>query len=227
MRLKLARTLVCGLADEGVERGEIRHVGRAREQLRQPGRRVLGSNGTAQAHPQDLRKVLIEPHRRPQHFRVLGAEHAKPPGLVEHARGRGVEDVRHLGGMNELQILRDELDVDQAAGDVFEIPAIALALLARDRLAHLDHVGGRPPAASRGRHSTARITLSTRAANSGLARNDARARQRHVLPGPGLGLLVARRSRRSGSRAGRSGRTGAAACRPDRGARIGRRASAR
>ncbi len=40
-------------------------------------------------------------------------------------------------GMNELQILRDELDVGEPARGIFQIPAIRLALLGRDRHPHL------------------------------------------------------------------------------------------
>ena len=55
------------------------------------------------------------------------------------------------GGVDELQILRDELDIDQSAGDIFEIPALAIAFLGRDRLAHFhdiagDHLGVARPA---------------------------------------------------------------------------------
>ena len=62
-------------------------------------------------------------------------------------------------------------------------------------------------AGSRLRHSTSRITSSTRAANAGGPDDHARARQRHVLPGPGLGLLVAREGVEAGrDRAGAAGR---------------------
>ena len=42
--------------------------------------------------------------------------------------------------VRELQILRDEFDIDQAAGGVFEVPALAIALFFGDRGAHLHHV---------------------------------------------------------------------------------------
>ena len=45
-----------------------------------------------------------------------------------------------LGGVHELQILRDELEIDQPAGGVFQVPALVVALLGRDRAAHLDDV---------------------------------------------------------------------------------------
>jgi len=46
------------------------------------------------------------------------------------------------GRVNKLQILGDELDVDQSAGDIFEVPTLAVALLGRDRLAHFGDVAG-------------------------------------------------------------------------------------
>ena len=42
--------------------------------------------------------------------------------------------------MHELQILGDELDIDQPAGGIFEIPAVVVALLFGDRLAHFGDV---------------------------------------------------------------------------------------
>ena len=71
-----------------------------------------------------------------------------------------------LGGVDQLQILRDEFEIDQAAGDVLQVPALAVALLGGDRAAHLDDVAGHV-SASRGRHSTSRMTFSTRAAKAG------------------------------------------------------------
>ena len=68
--------------------------------------------------------------------------------------------------MHELQILRDEFEVDQPARGIFEIPPVALALLLGDRLPHLDDIGGDSAGVAL-RHSTSRITASTRAANAG------------------------------------------------------------
>ena len=38
-----------------------------------------------------------------------------------------------LRGVRELQKLGDELDVDEPAGDIFDVPAVGVALLLRDR----------------------------------------------------------------------------------------------
>ena len=71
--------------------------------------------------------------------------------------------------VHELQILRDEFDVDQPAGGIFEVPALAVALLLGDRAAHLDHVAGDQLRDRAGARSTSRMTSSTRAANAGEA----------------------------------------------------------
>ena len=92
--------------------------------------------------------------------------------------------------MHELQILRDELDVDQAAGCVFEVPRIGVAFLLGNGAAHFDDVGG----------DGTRVALAAEdfvdhrvdaGGESLRRRHDARARERHVLPGPGLAFLVA------------------------------------
>ena len=44
--------------------------------------------------------------------------------------------------MNELQILRDEVDVDQPAGGELEVPDVALALFLRDGPPHVGDVAG-------------------------------------------------------------------------------------
>ena len=177
----------------------------ARRASRNPARRRRAPAGRAaparppsdrtarQAQPQDLRQVVIEPHRRPQHVGILRRQQAEPPRLVEHAGGRGVEDFRLLGGVHELQILRDELEIDQPAGGIFQIPArrlspFSLAIACR---ISATSAGNRSPDRARGRArrgSPPRPAPRTPAA----PRHHARARQRHVLPGPGFGLLIAR-----------------------------------
>ena len=47
-----------------------------------------------------------------------------------------------VGGVNELEILRDEIDIDHAAGGIFQVPDIVLALLQRDGAAHVRDVAG-------------------------------------------------------------------------------------
>ena len=59
------------LANRRIERGEVRHVGGTRQQPQQFRRRGLGIERTRQAQAQDLREIVIEPHRRAQHLGIL------------------------------------------------------------------------------------------------------------------------------------------------------------
>ncbi len=57
----------------------------------------------------------------------------RPPSAAQHADGRGIHvDLGMLGRMGQHQILGDEFDIDDAARRQFQIPRIALALLAGD-----------------------------------------------------------------------------------------------
>ena len=92
IRTKLARTLACvsiSVASSVAKSGTSAARASSRSS---PAPAVLASNGPGQAQPQDLREILIELHRRAQHFGLLDRQHAQRPGLVEHARGRGVEN---------------------------------------------------------------------------------------------------------------------------------------
>ena len=109
---------------------------------------------------------MIEPGRRSQDFCIRQRQDAEPLGVVEHLRRVDVENIRLVGGVNELEILRDEIDIDHAAGGMFQIPDVGLALLQRNRPAHFRDIVG-DAAGSRGRVSTARMTFSIRARNSG------------------------------------------------------------
>ena len=53
-----------------------------------------------------------------------------------------IENIRLFGGMDELQVLCDEIDVDQSTGSIFQVPDVVLALLQRDGAAHLGYVVG-------------------------------------------------------------------------------------
>ena len=65
-------------------------------------------------------------------------------------------------GVHKLQILRDELDVDQPAGGVFEVPAIVVALLLGNGAAHLDHVDSDLRRRTRAHEDGADYTLDPR-----------------------------------------------------------------
>ena len=142
-RTKLARTLTCVSISRGIERSEIRHVGGARQQAAtalprrswdRTGRqdRAAGSaSGPDRGCTAGRSTSASSTGRTPQ-----------LPRLVEHARRRGVENVGQPVRVHQLQILGDEFDVDQPAGGVFEIPAVAVALFLGDRPAHLDDIAG-------------------------------------------------------------------------------------
>jgi hypothetical protein len=56
--------------------------------------------------------------------------------------------------VSQLQILRDEIDVDDAAGGMFQVPDVVLALLLRDGAAHIGDVTGDAGAVARpGQHA--------------------------------------------------------------------------
>ena len=94
--------------------------------------------------------------------------------------------------MDELQILRDEVDVGDAAGGVLQIPEIVLALFLRDGAAHVGDVMGGGGGIARPDQGVADDRLDPRP-KRGRGRDHPRPRQRHVLPGPGLVLLILRK----------------------------------
>src|SRR5437764_2708037 len=93
-----------------------------------------------QTQAQDLREIVIKSHGRSEHLGIIDRDHTKPPCLVEYPRRRCIENLRYSVGVNELEILRNEFDVDQTAGGILEVPAVPVALLARDRGAHFHDV---------------------------------------------------------------------------------------
>jgi len=105
--------------------------------------------------------------------------------------------------VDKLEILRDELDIDHSAGGVLQVPDIVLALFLSDSAAHFQHVAGDDAGLAPARQHVADHRLDL-AAKLGRSRNHAGAGQRHVLPRPGLMLLIFRESvdaRRQRSRA--------------------------
>ena len=93
--------------------------------------------------------------------------------------------------VDELEVLRDELDVDQAAGRLLQVPGPLAALLGRD---HARASRGRRRAiffAGRAsRESALPISQSIFDAIALVAGDRPRAGERHVLPGPGFLRLV-------------------------------------
>jgi len=91
--------------------------------------------------------------------------------------------------MNELQVLRQEFDIDDAARGIFQIPDVVLALLVGHRPTHFQNVVGDDVDVAR-THQHARDQLLDLALEIRRRGNHAGAGQRHVLPGPGLVVLI-------------------------------------
>ena len=85
---------------------------------------------------------MIEPRCRAQNLGFGVRQHAEPRGVVEHLQRGDAEDSGFFRSVNELQVLRDEIDVDEPAGGELEVPDVVLALLLRDRPAHIGDVAG-------------------------------------------------------------------------------------
>src|SRR5215470_9878471 len=94
-----------GVGQVRLEGGEVGNVGGARQKLQESRTGLFWIERTRQAQPQDLREIVIEPRRAAHDFRIGRVDQAEAPGAVEHARRRGVENVRMLGGVHELQVL--------------------------------------------------------------------------------------------------------------------------
>ena len=83
---------------------------------------------------------MIKIGRRTQHFSRRRREYPEPGGVIDDTQRAHVQDIGLRCGVDELQVLRDEINVDEAASNIFQIPDIILALLERDRTAHVRHV---------------------------------------------------------------------------------------
>ena len=178
------------------------------------GARRLRIERAGQAEPQNLRQIVEQPHRRAQHCGIFAqrARRAGPPfpatRAVEVSRMSGIAAACtscRYWAMNSISTSAPAAYLrSQGSASPFSV-AIA---------ARISMTSSATARASRLRQSTSRIAASTRAANSGDPRHDARAGQRHVLPGPCLAFLVTDEAvdlRRQ--RAGAAGRP-QAACRP-------------
>ena len=95
--------------------------------------------------------------------------------------------------MAELQELRGELDVDQAAGTIFQIPQPVAGELLGDAGAHVGHILGDLPRVAGLADDGADAALGP-LHGSGRTRDGAGPGQRHMLPGPGALGLVAQES---------------------------------
>src|SRR5262249_48898112 len=95
-------------------------------------------------------------HAKPQHLRQVveqaggGQERVGRPRVQDAGLGHILQrldrvlaqDAGVRRAVYELQVLGDELQVDQAAAHLLELPRIARSLLFLDARAHVAHVGG-------------------------------------------------------------------------------------
>ena len=102
------------------------------------GRCGIESADAGQAH--HLHHGRVEPISRDQGFAFVTADEREASGIGERRRHVGVGQIRMARGVAQREILRNEFDVDHAAGGEFQIPRVLIALLARDQSAHFEGV---------------------------------------------------------------------------------------
>ena len=124
-----------------------------------------------------------------QQISIAPGDKAKAPRMGDQRRWLHAKNGRMGGAMAQSQILRDELDIDDAASGQFQIPGIILALFFRNQRAHV----------ANGLVQGARVTrLAQHACNrrsyglpkGAIACDNPRARERHMLPGLRLLPLI-------------------------------------
>src|ERR1700752_3288552 len=91
--------------------------------------------------------------------------------------------------VNELQILRNELDIYEPTGYIFEIPVITIPLLLGNCGAHFHDITGRQIYVARPPQDILDDILNPEL-ECIRRRNNPGSRESHVLPRPGLGLLI-------------------------------------
>src|SRR4030088_2863533 len=114
--------LALGLLDPRLQRRKIRGVAGPRHDAQKILACRVRLESFTDAEPQNLREIMIKPRRRAQDLGLRLRQDAKPRGVVEHVQRRDVENIWLLGGVKELEILSDEIDIDHAAGGVFQVP---------------------------------------------------------------------------------------------------------
>jgi hypothetical protein len=69
-------------------------------------------------------------------------ENPQPRRGIQHLHRADIENIRLVRSMNQLQVLRDKLNIDNAAGGILDIPDITLALFFGDGTAHFENIVG-------------------------------------------------------------------------------------
>ena len=178
-RTARSRARACA-TNSGFERREVNHAGRAGQQ-REPisAGAVSGSNSPSNDEAEHGLDLLPQVQRVEQRLGVAGGKKSGGAGALDGRARVRRQDVGPVGRVAELQVLRDELDVDQAAAPVLDVPSgrrrVARAPCARACRRR------RPPAssASRRRVRASRMTFGTRSRSAAAGR---RSRARASAP---------------------------------------------
>ncbi len=125
-----------------------------------------------------------------QRFPLARREKPGCDQVFDRLAGVDGENAWRVGRVAKLEILGDELDVDQAATPVLDIPRIARRMFAGDAAAHVGDVGDEFWGAPRPRQDFADSSADA-PAELGRAGNRPRAGERHVLPCPGRVAAIA------------------------------------
>src|SRR5690606_21964645 len=187
--LELSRCLGQYVTKIRLQTVEAWRVRGARQQILQALRSFVGPEWAIDTESDNLREIVEKTSRGNQDRSATARDQPFAVDLLQRENGVLVEHVRMLGGMNELQILRHELEIDETATDVLQIPDLVRTLLSSNSLAHVAHVGGNLGAVA---WTDQNITDRLLDPRPQLWRpgDDARPRERHVLPGPCVVRLI-------------------------------------
>src|SRR5258708_13794147 len=101
------------------QRRKVRCVAGPRHHPQEILARCFRSESLGDAEPQDLREVMIKSCRRTQDLRFRLRQDAEPRGVVEHVQRGDVVNIRLVGGVDQLEILGTEIDLDHAPLSIF------------------------------------------------------------------------------------------------------------
>ena len=176
----------------GRERGKVRQVGGARQEFEHAGANGFRIGRCGQAEPQDLRRDRELAAALRNELGVFALSRPEPRRLFQRSRRRSIESTRHRCGMHELQILRDEFDIDRDAPAAYlRSQNVGIALCPRRWPPRISTTSAATVRALRLRHRRVADRCLDLGEKPGAAEHRPGAGQRHMLPRPGLALLVA------------------------------------
>ena len=175
------------------ERREIGGAADGGQDVAQTRRDVVGA-GASRLSLEGQAQHALEALPQVQGFDELaGARRVEQPGVAQAQERRprgGGQDFGVAVGVPELQVLGDELDVDQAAAHVLDVPNDVGAVLVAHALAHSGHVAEQLVGVAPARQGVADHLFHLRLEGR-RAGDDAGAGECHVFPGPGGVLVIA------------------------------------